>query len=70
MDREDVEDAENPQNAEAAEELTGLEAELRQAIQHRRAALERVRETQAELEELMERARRLLAERGGDPPGA
>jgi hypothetical protein len=49
------------------EDWATLEAGLREAIQHRRAALERVRETQAELEALIERARRLLAA-GAEPP--
>ena len=55
---------------EEAEELVGLEAELREAIQHRRAALARVRETQVELEQLIERAKRLLEgeeKERGDP---
>jgi hypothetical protein len=37
-----------------------LEAELRQAMQHRRAAIEQARETQAQLESLIARARVLL----------
>ena len=42
------------------EELATLEAELREAVQHRHAELERMREAQAELEALLARARRLL----------
>jgi hypothetical protein len=38
-----------------------LEAELRSALQQRRAALERMQQTQAELEDLMRRARGVLA---------
>jgi hypothetical protein len=60
--------AELPLEPKEAAELDGLEAELREAIQHRRAALERVRETQAELERLIERAKRLIAEREGSAP--
>ena len=42
-------------------ELATLEAELRAARQQHAAALERVKETQAEIHALMERARALLA---------
>jgi hypothetical protein len=51
------------------EELTTLEAELRAAIQHRHAALERVREAQREMEELLERARTLLGGGEGNAGG-
>jgi hypothetical protein len=44
-------------------ELVTLEAELRAAQQQHMAALERVRETQMEIEALMERARALLVRR-------
>jgi hypothetical protein len=47
-------------------ELATLEAELRAARQQHAAALERVRETQAEIQALMERARALLARGKGD----
>jgi hypothetical protein len=48
-----------------------LQAELRSALQQRQAALERVAQTQAELEELMSRARSLLArEDTGEKPDA
>jgi hypothetical protein len=60
--------AEPPVDPKEVAELDGLEAELREAIQHRRAALERVRETQAEVERLIERAKRLIAEREGTAP--
>ena len=42
------------------DELTTLEAELRRALQHQRAAYEQMRETQSALEALLERAQRLL----------
>jgi hypothetical protein len=38
-----------------------LEAELRQALQHQRAALEHARETRSQLERLIARARMLLS---------
>ncbi|CAN5729245.1 hypothetical protein BH23GEM6_BH23GEM6_21570 [soil metagenome] len=38
-----------------------LQAELRSAVQHQRAAYEQMIETQQELERLMERAHHLLA---------
>jgi hypothetical protein len=41
------------------EDLT-LEAELRQALQHQRAAFEQAEETREEMRRLMERARNLL----------
>ncbi len=41
-------------------EIETLHAELRAALQHQRAAVERVKETQAEVEALMRRARELL----------
>jgi hypothetical protein len=51
-------------------EVETLQAELREALQHQRAALERVQETQVEVEALMRRARDLLAriEGSGVPP--
>jgi enamine deaminase RidA (YjgF/YER057c/UK114 family) len=42
------------------DEMRTLEAEFRQALQHRRAALEQLGETQQSLDELLARARRLL----------
>jgi hypothetical protein len=42
------------------DEDTTLEAELRQALQHQRAAIEQARETQAHLERLIALARVLL----------
>jgi hypothetical protein len=42
------------------EELDTLEAELRAAVQHRDAEVERMQETQAEVEALLSRARKLL----------
>jgi hypothetical protein len=39
-----------------------LQAELRGALQHQRAAYARLVETQQDLQQLMERARRLIAE--------
>jgi acyl-CoA reductase-like NAD-dependent aldehyde dehydrogenase len=45
-------------------EIETLEAELRAALQQQRAAVERVQETQAEVEALIRRARELLE--GGD----
>lgn len=53
-----------PEETDPGADLSALQAELRQALQHRRAALERVRETQAELEALIERARRALERPG------
>ena len=44
------------------DELRTLEADLRRALQHQHAEYERVRETQREIETLLERARALLAE--------
>jgi hypothetical protein len=41
------------------DEWSTLEGELRSALQQRRAAQQRLGETQAELERLLERARRL-----------
>lgn len=46
--------------------LEALEADLRQAIQHRAAALERVAETQAELEVALRRGAALLGARPDD----
>jgi hypothetical protein len=57
------------------EELRTLEAELRAALQHQRAAYERLAETQRAIEDLLARARSLLdrawEEQGeeADPPG-
>lgn len=51
------------------DEWSTLEAELREAVQHRDAARERMLETQREVEALMARAQALLArirERGGE----
>jgi hypothetical protein len=51
--------------------LEAMEADLREAIQHRAAALERVSETQAELEAALQRAAELLARQpfgDGDSP--
>ena len=44
-----------------AADLDTLDADLRRALQHQRAEYERVLETQRELEELIHRARALLA---------
>jgi hypothetical protein len=49
-------------------DIETLEAELRQALQHQRAAVERVQETQAEVESLMRRARSLLERAEADKP--
>jgi hypothetical protein len=52
------------------DELRTLDAELRQALQHRRAAVEQLREMQDALNELLARARSLLARQGpGGGPG-
>jgi hypothetical protein len=53
------------------EELRTLEAELREALQHQRAAYERLVETQRAIEALTARARALLARtrEGRVPPG-
>jgi hypothetical protein len=45
------------------DEQAVLEAELRRAIQHRRAAQERAEETRHDLQRLMERAKEMLARR-------
>jgi hypothetical protein len=62
-----VSETEGEQEAEEVEpdpigqdELATLEAELREALQHQRAAVARVQETQAKVQELMRRARALL----------
>ena len=47
-------------------EIETLEAELREAIQHREAELQRMREAHAEMESALRRARALLG-RGADP---
>ena len=56
------------------DEWSTLEAELRRAEQHRSAAYERMRETQREVEALVERARelteRLRREEGAEQPPA
>ena len=54
----------------AQSEIETLEAELRAALQHQRAAVERVQEAQAEVEALIRRARKLLArgEASGERP--
>ena len=44
------------------DEWSTLEAELRRAVQHRQAAYEQMQETQREVEALMARARRLIAQ--------
>lgn len=49
------------------ERLT-LEAGLREALQHRRAAEEQAEETRAELSRLMRRARQILERRGDREP--
>jgi hypothetical protein len=53
------------------EELRTLEAELREALQHQRAAYERMVETQRAIDALTARARALLARvrEGRAPPG-
>jgi hypothetical protein len=43
-----------------------LEAELRRAIQHRRAAQERAEETRQDLQRLMERAKEILVRQERD----
>jgi hypothetical protein len=50
----------------AQDDLVTLEAELRRAVQHQRAEMERAREAQEELSRLIERARTALERaRGG-----
>ena len=44
----------------AQDDLVTLEAELRRAVQHQRAEMERAREAQEELSRLIERARAAL----------
>lgn len=44
----------------AQDDAVTLEAELRQALQHQRAAFEQAEETREEMRRLMERARDLL----------
>jgi hypothetical protein len=44
----------------AQDEMETLRAELREAMQHQKAAVERMEETQAEVQALLERARKLL----------
>jgi hypothetical protein len=53
------------------DDLATLEAELREALQHQRAAVARVQETQGKVQELMRRARQLLEkiEAPRDPAG-
>jgi hypothetical protein len=51
-------------------EMKTLEAELRAAMQHQRAAYERMMEIQAEVDALMERARILLERRESAEPAA
>ena len=53
-------------SASDEEDLSTLEADLRTALQHQHAEYERVRETQKEIEALIERARALLAEKEGN----
>lgn len=59
-------DASGPDPAAQAD-LATLEAELRRALQHQRAEMERAREAQEELSRLIERARTALerARQGG-----
>ena len=52
------------------DELGALEAELRAALQHQCAAVERVQETQEAVAALLGRARALLERRGGASGGA
>jgi hypothetical protein len=54
-------------NAREQTEWETLQAEIRSAVQHQRAAYEQMIETQAEVEALLARARSLLAikETGG-----
>ena len=47
-------------DSSSEEELVTLEAELRRALQHQRAEMERAREAQEELSRLIERARGAL----------
>jgi hypothetical protein len=57
----------------AAAELAALEAELRSATQHRRAACEQLQETQRAVDALLLRARTLLdatTPASDDEPGA
>ncbi len=49
----------------AQDEGPTLEAELRQALQHQRAAIEQARETQVQLERLIARAGKLLESQCG-----
>ena len=60
-------DEDPPDRLLTQEELVTLEAQLRAAIQHRDAAVERQREAQAQVEALLARARALL--RRGQPQG-
>jgi acyl-CoA reductase-like NAD-dependent aldehyde dehydrogenase len=48
-------------------EWSTLEAELRQALQHQKAAYEQMMETQREVEELLARARKALEARKPEP---
>lgn len=52
-------------SASDEDELRTLEADLRRALQHQHAEYERVRETQRDIEALMERARALLERMAG-----
>ena len=49
------------------DDLGTLQAELREAIQHHRAAVQRMQETQAELQGLLQRARTLLGGKDREP---
>jgi phage shock protein A len=60
------EDATGPDPA-TQDELVTLEAELRRALQHQRAEMERAREAQEEVSRLIERARAAL-ERAREGP--
>lgn len=53
------------------DEMATLEAELRRALQHQRAAYERMQETQTAVEGLLQRAQMLLTRvRGQRTPAA
>jgi hypothetical protein len=63
----DAPDRADPDDPLGQDEIETLQAELRQALQHQRAALEHMAETQAELRRLMDRARGLLDAERVDP---
>jgi hypothetical protein len=58
----------DPLDPLAQDEGVTLEAELRQALQHQRAAFEQAEETREEMRRLMERARNLLKRSRSAPP--